>query len=202
VSSAPVLTIAVTVVGEAEDAGRLVRRSGARPGDVVAVTGELGGAAAGLIAPQASEALRARQFTPTPRLEAGRALAEAGATAMIDVSDGLAADAQHLAEASSVSITIDVESLPVAAGVAEVAAEAGVAALELVLGGGEDYELLVTLAPEAFEDARSHLGALNLTSVGRVEAGTGVRLSGPDGDMTAPSGFDQRQTRQGRPDNA
>jgi thiamine-monophosphate kinase len=202
VSSAPVLTIAVTVVGEAGNADQFVLRSGAQPGDLIAVTGELGGAAAALLTFEAPAALRARQMTPTPRLEAGRVLADAGAKAMIDISDGLAADAGHLAKGSAVGITIDTERLPVAEGVAEVASAAGVELLELVAGGGEDYELLVVLAPDAFERARSQLGALNLTSIGRVEAGDGVRFSGPDGDVTAPSGFDQRRPRQERPDNA
>jgi thiamine-monophosphate kinase len=199
VSAAPALTIAVTVVGEADSADRLVRRTGAQPGDLIAVTGELGGAAAALADPEAPGALRARQMTPTPRLEAGRVLADAGATSMIDISDGLAADAGHLADASAVGMSIDIDSLPVAAGVIEIATAAGVDPFALIAGGGEDYELLVTLSPDAFARARSALGALNLTSIGGVEAGSGVRFSGPDGDVTAPSGFDQRRPRPERP---
>jgi thiamine-monophosphate kinase len=169
---------------------------------VVVVTGDLGAAAAALLEPEADPALRARQLTPTPRLEAGRTLAEAGATAMIDISDGLAADAEHLAEASGVAIEIEADGLPVAPGVAEVAARAGVAVLELVAGGGEDYELLATLPPEVLDRARSGLGELGLTEIGRVVTGAGVSFSGPDGALKSPSGFDQRRHWQAPSDNA
>jgi thiamine-monophosphate kinase len=213
ISSAPVLTIAVTVVGEAPSPDALVRRAGARPGDLLAVTGELGGAAAGLLILRRPEladdleasvaaALRARQVEPTPRIGAGLALAAAGATAMIDISDGIAADARHLAAAGGVAIEIDVESLPVAAGVAEVAAGAGTDTLALAAAGGEDYELLVALAADALEPARAVLRVLGLTAIGRVEAGEGVRFSGPDGAVTAPSGFDQRRRSAASADNA
>jgi thiamine-monophosphate kinase len=203
ISAAPALTVAVTVVGTAAGPDELVRRSGARVGDLLAVTGELGAAAAGLallrdpvlgdaVAPEVAELLRGRQTRPEPRLAAGRILAAAGATAMIDVSDGLVADAGHLADAGGVALSIDADSLPVAPGVAEVAAAAGVEEFVLVATGGEDYELLVTIAPEAIEPARSQLGAVGLTVIGRVEAGEGVRVSGRDGDAI-PSGFDQRR---------
>ncbi len=213
ISTAAVLTVAVTVVGAARDPADLVRRAGARPGDLVAITGELGGAAAGLallrepglgagVSPELAGLLRERQTRPEPRLDAGRALASVGAQAMIDVSDGLVADATHVAEASGVAIVIDAESLPVAAGVAEVAAAAGMDELALVAAGGEDYELLVALAPEALESARRQLGAVGLTAIGRVKTGSGVRVSGPDGDMTIPSGFDQRRWWQAPADSA
>src|SRR6202012_2878052 len=107
---APALAIAVTVVGYAPRPPHPVTRGGARPGDVLVVTGELGGAAAGLLLLEdpsldppddaTADALRARQLDPTPRLAAGRALVAAGATAMIDVSDGLGGDAGHVAAAS------------------------------------------------------------------------------------------------------
>jgi thiamine-monophosphate kinase len=204
ISAAPVLMLAVTVVGGAEDPSDLVTRAGARPGDLVAVTGELGGAAAGLLCQRTpaycaamdeaiSELLLARQSRPQPRIEAGRALAAAGVKAMIDVSDGVFADAGHLAAASDVVIEIDAESLPIAPGADEVAVAAGLDLMELV-AAGEDYELLVALAPETLDSARAQLGSLALTAIGRVEAGSGVRLSGPDGAVSPPSGFDQRRT--------
>jgi thiamine-monophosphate kinase len=200
------------VVGSAKRPEDLVRRSGARAGDLVAVTGELGAAAAGLellrrpelgeaLPPEVAALLCRRQARPEPRLDGGRALAAAGATAMIDISDGLVADARHLAEAGGVQITIDAESLPVATGVAEVAAVAGIDALELVVAGGEDYELLVTMAPEALDSARTQLGAVGLTAIGRVETGAGVRVSGRDGGAS-PSGFDQRRYWQAPADTA
>ena len=158
VTRAPALLVAVTVVGWAPDPQELVRRGGARPGDLIAVTGELGGAAAGLLLlsdeglgrsvdDDLAAALRRRQLLPEPRLAAGVALAAAGATAMIDVSDGLGADAGHLASAGGVGLEIDLERLPIQAGVAEVAAAAGRDRLDLAAAGGEDYELLVALPP-------------------------------------------------------
>jgi len=205
-SRAPVLIVAVTVVGTAPSPDALVRRSGALPGDVVAVTGELGGAAAGLLASRRPElaggidaavaaGLRSRQVDPRPRIEAGLALASAGARAMIDLSDGLAGDARHVSDAARVAIEIDSEAVPIAAGVAEIAAAAGVGTLDLALAGGEDYELLVALPADAVETARTAVAetGIALTVIGRVAAGDGVRISGTDGAVTTPSAFDQRR---------
>ncbi|HTR75751.1 MAG TPA: thiamine-phosphate kinase [Solirubrobacterales bacterium] len=206
---APVLTLAVTVAGHAPCAEDFVTRAGARPGDVLVVTGELGGAAAGLLlledagttadavdAPIADTLIR-RQLDPTPRLAAGRALAAAGARAMIDLSDGLAGDANHIATASGVLLTIAADSLPIAPGVDAVAAAATCDPLELAISGGEDYELLAALPPAAVEPARAALAAIctPLTVVGAVEdlAGTPpraeIRLAG--GEIRRSRGFDQ-----------
>ena len=204
----PVLFLALTVVGYAETPERLLERSGAVPGDVLLVTGELGGAAAGLLLlerpelgaglePGIAEALRARQLEPTPRLAAGAVLAAAGASAMIDVSDGLAADAGHLALASGVPIEVDAESVPAQAGALLLATAAGEEGLTLVLGGGEDYELLATVPPERLEAAREAVGAhgLDSTVVGRVEAGEGLVLRGPSGSALDVRGFDHLRLR-------
>jgi thiamine-monophosphate kinase len=203
----PVLLLAVTVVGFADDAESFVRRSGARPGDLLVVTGELGGAAAGrlllereqlngAVERSVAEALRARQLVPEPRLAAGIALSRTGATAMIDVSDGLGADATHVADASGVGLEIDVERLPVADGVAAVAAAAGVDPLDLAAAGGEDYELLATLPPGRIEAAREAVGAAgsSLTVIGEASAAREVKLSGPGGAVE-PGGFDQLRPR-------
>ena len=204
VTRAPVLFLAVTVVGHAASPDQLVSRAGAEPGNVVVVTGELGGAAAGLLLldrpeladaldASAADALRRRQLTPSPLLPAGRALAASGATSMIDVSDGLGGDALHVAAASGVRISIELGSVPVQPGVGQVAGAAGVDPIDLVAAGGEDYELLATLAPADVDGARAALaaGGTPLTPIGEVTEGTGAVLRLADGSERGASGFDQ-----------
>jgi thiamine-monophosphate kinase len=211
---APVLSLAVTVTGHAPNPDDFVTRAGARPGDVLVVTGELGAAAAGLVLIErpsaqsldvrAADTLRARQLDPTPRLAAGRALAAAGATAMIDVSDGLAGDAGHIAAASGALLLIDADALPIAPGVAAVAAATDRDPLELAASGGEDYELLAALPPGAFAAAQEALAALGvpLTAVGSVEAATDGRpraeLRRRGGEAVPNRGFDQLRPRRPR----
>ena len=202
-TASPVLAVAVTAIGTAPDAERIVGRAGATAGDAVCVSGALGGAAAGLmllehpelaaeVPDAAAAAARSRQLAPEPRLALGPELAAAGATAMIDVSDGLGAEAEHLAGASSVGLEIEVDRVPVAPGVAEVAAAAGRDPVELVVSGGEDYELLCAIP-------RARLGAclaaaqrcgIALTEIGRVAAGASVRLRLPGGRSVRPGGHD------------
>ncbi len=205
VTRAPVLTLAITVVGHAPAPEQLIGRDGAEPGDALVLTGEIGGAAAGLlllerpqlaatVAGEIGERLRLRQLDPTPRLAAGRALAEAGASAMIDLSDGLGGDAGHLAERSGVGIRIEAAALPLARGVAEVAAAAGREPLVLAAGGGEDYELLAALPPERLGEATMQIGEAaetTLTQIGVVSEGEGVEIRLPGGGTLAPTGFDQ-----------
>jgi len=216
VTRAPVLTLALTVVGHAAEAAAFVTRGGARPGDALVVTGELGGAAAGLLlleseagaapfearsrlSPHSDEKLDrerlvvARQLEPSPRLGEGRALAGLGATAMIDLSDGLGGDARHVAAASGVRLLIESEALPLASGVAEAAEAAGRDPLELAASGGEDYELLAALPAERLADAVARLDAdgAKLTAIGEVAAGEGVEIRLPGGRTLSPRGFDQ-----------
>ncbi|HEX3041796.1 MAG TPA: thiamine-phosphate kinase [Solirubrobacterales bacterium] len=201
---AAVLTLAVTVVGHAACPEAFVSRAGAEPGDLVVLTGEIGGAAAGRLLlddPDLAAALpggtakqlRARQLDPLPRLRSGRALAAAGARALIDLSDGLAGDAAHLAAASGVALRIGAGQLPLEGGVAEIATAAGLDPLELAVSGGEDYELLATLPPAALDDAKARVkaaGEANLTAIGEVAAGEGVVIRLPGGERLETAGYD------------
>jgi thiamine-monophosphate kinase len=156
VTAAPALVVSFTVVGWADDPSMLVGRDGARPGDLVGVTGALGGSAAGLAVVEGrverldarlSGALRARYARPLPRLAAGRALAAAGVSAMLDISDGLATDSDHLARASGVAIELRLSAVPLAPGVTEVASALGQDPALLAARGGEDYELCFCASP-------------------------------------------------------
>jgi thiamine-monophosphate kinase len=200
---APVLVLAVTVVGHSPSAERLVGRRGARPGDVLVLTGELGAAAAGLLAlgePEAAaglpsadlEELLRRQLEPIPRMQAGRALAAAGATAMIDLSDGLGGDARRLAEAGGVGLRIDAEALPLAAGVVPLAEAAGRDALQLAISGGEDYELLAALPGDVDLEELARSAGLPVTRIGEAVAEQGVEIRLPrEGRSLEARGFDQ-----------
>jgi thiamine-monophosphate kinase len=204
VTRAPVLTVAMTVVGHGPGAEAFVSRAGARPGDLAVITGELGAAAAGLlllerpglassVSSGVGEDLKRRQREPRPRLRAGRALAAAGATAMIDISDGLGGDAAHLGAQSAVKLCLATERLPLAEGVAEVAEAAGMEANQLAVRGGEDYELLATLPPSRLPTALASVAetGTTLVAVGEVAGGAGVEIRLPDGRMLALEGFDQ-----------
>jgi thiamine-monophosphate kinase len=172
VVSGPVLTLAISVTGWAEREEELVGRDGARPGDLIGVTGELGGSEAGrrLLARGVREPaeLVRRHLRPVPRIAEGRALAAAGASAMIDLSDGLATDAAHVAAASAVRLRVALARLPLAPGVGP----------EEAASGGDDYELLFTIAPERRDAAED---AAPVTWLGEVVAGEGLLLLGRDG---------------------
>lgn len=177
----PEVTIAVTVTGEVAP-GRAVLRSGARPGDVVAVTGDLGASAAGLRAARAASrpdpsevALVRRHLRPIARVGEASVLAAAGATAMMDISDGLELDLSRLVRASGVGARLRPGDVPVAPGATPADA----------LGGGEDYELLVTLpGGDELRRAGDELGAtfgVPLTAIGDIIEGEGLVVTDPDG---------------------
>lgn len=207
VVAAPALSVSVTVVGWAESEQELVGRDGAREGDLVGVTGTLGASAAALAlheaqagvleaAGDAGVAVLARAREPWPRLNEGRALAAAGAGAMIDLSDGLATDAAHIGRMSGTCLRVQLASLPLADGVSEVAAMAaiGLDALELAASGGEDYELCFCVAPQLRESVEAVLeraGGARVTWVGEVLAGApGVSLVAGDGGEVRLDGFE------------
>ena len=182
-------SVDVCVLGTVD---RPVRRTGAREGDALWVTGYLGGAALalqGLLDGKRLPApLRNRYACPEPRLVAGRWLADHGATAMIDISDGLAADAQHLSAASEVGLEINLERIPCWESVDAMAA----------IASGEEFELLLTMPP-AFSDAsassfRAETG-VHLTRIGTCLRGAGgrrggVRLLDNNKPVALPAGYD------------
>ncbi len=170
------LAIDITVLGHIPK-DQLLLRSGARPGDVLAVTGSLGIRAALLRASMAGLDLSRppwndwaqRNYVPAPRVSAARALASNRvAHAMMDISDGLAGDVRHLARASGVGVVLDESALPIDAAVRDVADLLGIAPEDLALNGGEDYELLLALPPDAAEEARRLMSGLPLTVVAKV----------------------------------
>ena len=178
---APVVVVSVSVVGDVAP-GRAVLRSGAGAGDAVVVTGELGAAAGGFALSRAHPSRAAAALSrpwgrelaealarPVARVGEARILAQAGATAMMDISDGLAKDLARLCRASGVGARVELARVPVAAALRAGAGTLGVDALALALGGGEDYELLATLPPEAVAAARAELAdgfGVSLSEIG------------------------------------
>lgn len=180
-AAASELSLTVTVLADAP--ARPILRSGARPGDLVCVTGRLGGAALGLRllagAPSMADSEAAMRCwrRPVARVQAGRAVVGV-ATAMIDLSDGLLVDAGRLCRASRCGVVLDVARLPLAPGLRRLDAAA---ARALALGGGEDYELLFT-APARRRARVERLAAeAPITVIGEVVARGGVRLVDADG---------------------
>lgn len=195
------IVIDVTLHGEVDESA-VLRRSGARPGDAVLVTGNLGAARAGLLALDAglsgepADAAARAHLLPTARVDEGLAIAGSGlATAAIDVSDGFAADLGHLCEASRTGARVFADRLPVSLAARDVAAELGFDPLLAALHGGEDYELIVTCASEhadALIDAVRRTTGTPLTAVGEIDEASGLRLveSGGNERLLDSAGWD------------
>lgn len=192
------IVLDVSLLGEVEP--EVVRyREGAKPGDRILVTGTIGDSAGGLAilsgaAPDKSAdaaALVARHRLPTPRLGAGRAIALSGAaTAMMDLSDGLASDLAHLCRASGVGAVVEAARLPISPALRELGRTTRRDPLEWAVRGGEDYELLVTAAEDrvdALVEAVARVG-VTLTAVGQVTDGADLALAWPDGRRTPLGG--------------
>jgi thiamine-monophosphate kinase len=172
----------------------MVRRKGARPGDAVVATGTIGDAALGLklrLDPGAADRwgldaamathLRSRYLLPQPRTAIAEALRRHASAAM-DVSDGLAGDLAKLARVSGVAAEVAAGDVPLSPG-ARRAVEAEPALMETVLTGGDDFEVIATVAPERLEDLRAEVAAagVTVTRIGVIVAGEGTRFRGVDG---------------------
>jgi thiamine-monophosphate kinase len=182
------LVVCVTILGEATPLGP-VPRSGAKPGDLVLVTGPLGGSLLG------------RHLRPWPRVAEAQVLQRAtDLHAMIDISDGLAADLGHILEESGgLGATLDADAVPIHEDAATLAARDGRSPLEHALHDGEDFELCFTIEPQDLDKIRGYAG-LGCTPVvvGRIEAEPGLRLRGCDGSIQplACRGFDHLATER------
>lgn len=179
ISSGP-LNITVQLIGDAE-ADRIIRRTGARPDDIVAVTGTLGDAAAALkLGKSAPPSLIERLRRPIPRVAAGARLV-AWTRAMIDISDGLIADLSHLL-GDNLAARIDLEYLPASSALVQAIADQK-QRWSVQAAGGNDYELLLTMEEDKFIAARTSLDELGvaLTRIGRIERGRGIQCTRPDG---------------------
>jgi thiamine-monophosphate kinase len=172
---ADALAVDVAILGELDTPP--VLRSGASPGDLLALTGELGASAAGLLALECGvsgpERLVRKHLRPEPRVEAGLVAARLGVGAMIDLSDGLASDVRHVCERSGVGCRLDLDLLPIADDTRRFAESLGREPEKLAATGGEDYELLIC-APESVLDALARSVEVPITRIGEVTDGAEV----------------------------
>ncbi len=187
------VAVTITVLGRAP-AVEIIRRGGAQVGDLIYVTGRLGEAAAGLailqgradIPAELAAPLLKAHLEPQPRLTAGRLLAQKRlATALIDLSDGVASDLRHLCRASGVGAVLRLEWIPISPGVVEVAKAINRDSLELALRGGEDYELMFTSAPKLRQpllQAFAKIGIPPPIQIGEIIPGGDILVMTPAGE--------------------
>jgi thiamine-monophosphate kinase len=179
ISNAPLVVISITVLGSSPQK-RLLTRASAKPGEIIAVTGHLGAAAAGLeiltkklkFEPKATARFKQAFFHPTPRIAEGQLLVEQGVKTAIDISDGLVADLNQICKASKVGARIDANRVPVEP---MVKAAFGERALELALTGGEDYELVFTAKAEVIARIKK-AAPCPISAIGEITAGQGVTV--------------------------
>ncbi|GAG77189.1 unnamed protein product, partial [marine sediment metagenome] len=186
--SAPLVVITITILGSTKDRDKhILTRSAAEPGELVAVTGELGTAAAGLemltkklqFDPQATACLDRAFLHPYPRIAEGQLLVEQGVKTAIDLSDGLISDLNQICKSSQVSARVEIDRVPIEP---IVKAQFSEKALELALSGGEDYELLFTARAEVIDKVK-RAAACPITVIGEIVAGKeGVTLVDSQGN--------------------
>ncbi|MCL7945898.1 thiamine-phosphate kinase [Marinobacter sp. ATCH36] len=189
------LTLSLQVHGTVPN-GQAIRRSGAKVGDYVCVSGTLGEAGAALNYLDShnpgpdEQAVLARYHYPAPRLNIGVSL-RGYASAAVDISDGLVADLGHILEASGVAACIDLAKLPLSAALERLA---GPGAINLALNAGDDYELCITISPTAWESLSQDIRR-RLTIIGKVESGEGLSITndGQSQSLTA-GGYDHFRT--------
>ena len=185
ISRAPLVAIAITILGSSPTQ-KILTRSSAQAGEIVAVTGQLGAAAAGMellknkrnLDPKADTRLKNAFLHPTPRIAEGLLLVEQGVKTAIDISDGLVADLNQICKASQVGARLEVERVPVEPAVKTAFSER---ALELALSGGEDYELLFTAGAKIIERVRK-AASCPVTAIGEITAGKGLTLVDKEGN--------------------
>jgi len=174
-SSAPLVAINITILGSTRGQDKhILTRSTARPGDKVAVTGELGAAAAGVemlnrklrFSPEANASIKKAFLRPCPRIAEGQLLIAQGVKTAIDISDGLIQDLSRICKASRVGARIEIDRVPIPP---KVKANFGDKALELALSGGEDYELLFTAGTEVIDKVKK-AAACPVTVIGEIVA--------------------------------
>ena len=196
------LSVTITVLGSTPQ-NTAAYRASARAGDAIWVTGDLGGAKAGLealIHPQAvaglpTHAVLTRYRRPLPRLREAQFLRQHGARSLIDLSDGLSSDLAHVCEASGVGALLHAERIPIGDETRRVARALGLDPLTMALHGGEDFELCVTAPPDAatpLEQGFRHQFDCPLTRIGTIRVGASVTLRNPDGneESLAAGGYD------------